>query len=298
MKKRIPFVPLSFERAKIVAGHLQGWGEMFTKAFPSLHWELEQSELDMEPREWGGIAVWAGLLFFTVITLLLMGLFIIAGMLTLRMLAISFLAGLGIGFGTLFYMLFYPRLLSSRKVKELERNLPQALHHLLVHVRSGVPLFNSFVSIARAGYGTLSKEFGKAVNEITTGVSEIHALEELARNNPSQYFRRVLWQIVNAMKSGADIGVTIKEIVEDLAIDQRVAIKKYGSELNPLALFYMVLVVIFPTLGIVFLLIISSFVGAVFMDIHLMLMAILAFLFVVQIMFIGMIKSKRPAGVD
>ena len=105
-----------------------------------------------------------------------------------------------------------------------------------------------------------------------------------------------IWQIVNALKSGSDIGQTLKQIVNDLAVEQRVAIKKYGSELNPLALFYMMLVVIFPTLGIVFILILFSFVS-VAIDIHVILMGVLAFLLIFQIMFIGMIKSKRPVGI-
>ncbi|MFQ5648059.1 MAG: hypothetical protein ACE5FW_02375, partial [Candidatus Aenigmatarchaeota archaeon] len=150
---------------------------MLSHLFPALHWELKQADLDMEPREWAGLAMWAGLLFFLLVATLLAGMFFIAKTLTMKTLAISLLAGFGVGAGTLFYFLFYPKLLASRKVKEVEKNLPQALHHMLIHVRSGVPLFNSFISISKSKYGTLSKEFEKAMNEVTTGVSEVAALE-------------------------------------------------------------------------------------------------------------------------
>ena len=211
-------------------------------------------------------------------------------------LLISGLVGFAIGSATFFYLIFYPKLHVGRKTKDVEKYLHTALCQMLIHVRSGVPLFNSFVALANAGYGQLSQEFRKAVSEINTGKSEIQALEIMTRENPSLYFRRIIWQLVNAMKSGADIGTTIKEIVDNIAIEQRVAIKKYGSELNPLALFYMVLVVIFPTLGIIFLLILSSFVGAAF-NIQLLLMAVLGFLVVIQFMFMGMIRTKRPVGI-
>ena len=82
-----------------------------------------------------------------------------------------------------------------------------------------------------------------------------------------------------------------------MGADQKAAIKKYGSELNPLVLFYMVLVVIFPTLGIVFLLVLSSFVAAAF-DMQVVMTAVLVFLVLVQLMFIGLVKSKRPLGID
>jgi pilus assembly protein TadC len=142
----------------------------------------------------------------------------------------------------------------------------------------------------------LSHEFKRAVNEINTGKSEIAALEMLARDNPSLYFRRVLWQMVNALKSGADIGQTMKQIVDNLSEEQRIAIKKYGAQLNPLALMYMIFCVIFPTLGITFLLVISSFIGIGF-DLEYMLIGILVFLVMFQFMLIGLIKSRRPVGV-
>jgi flagellar protein FlaJ len=125
----------------------------------------------------------------------------------------------------------------------------------------------------------------------------VESLEVMARENPSLHFRRILWQVINALKSGADVAVTLKEIVDSMLVDQRVAIKKYGSELNPLALFYMLLVVIFPTLGIIFMLVLFSFVGSLAIDLRVIMFGVLVFLFVFQFMFIGMVKSKRPVGV-
>ena len=122
------------------------------------------------------------------------------------------------------------------------------------------------------------------------------ALEELARDNPSLHFRRIMWQIVNSLNSGADIGSTVKEIVDNIVAEQRTAIKKYGSELNPLALFYMILVVIFPTLGIIFLLVLFSFVGTA-MSIEVILMGILAMVTFAQFMFMGIMKFRR-IGLD
>jgi pilus assembly protein TadC len=118
----------------------------------------------------------------------------------------------------------------------------------------------------------------------------------LARQNPSLYFRRIMWQMVNALKSGADIGDTIKQIVDTLSEEQRIAIKKYGAQLNPLALMYMIFAVIFPTLGITFLLVVSSFIG-IGIDIQYVLLGILGFLLMFQFMIIGLIKSRRPIGI-
>jgi len=294
--KRIPFLPLSPEKALKTSRHFLGIGESLSKFFPGIGWHLQQAEINLEEREWLSIAFYV-FLFYTI--LLFSGLFVIflAAKIALpTAFGFSFVIGFGLGIVQLVYLANYPKLVSRRNIHDIDANLPAALHHLLVHVRSGVPLFNSLVSVAATNYGTLSREFQRAINEIETGKSETAALEMLARNNPSLHFRRIMWQMINSMKSGVDIGQTLKEIVNSIAAEQKVAIKKYGSELNPLALFYMMLVVIFPTLGIVFLLVLTSFVGTG-LNIEFVLIGILIFLFLVQFMFVGLMKNKRPVGV-
>ncbi len=294
--KRIPVVPFPMEKAARIARHFLGLGEMLSRFFPGLHFELDQAGFDYEPREWCAIAVFCFVFYLCLLSGLMFTLMLAAKLELIRVVTLALPAGLIVGLVSMVYLIFYPKLFVNRKVRDLEKNLPTALHHLLIEIRSGVPLYNSLVSIAQSKYGSLSKEIRKAVNEINTGRSEIGALETLARENPSLYFRRVMWQIVNSLKSGADIGDTIKNLVESLAEDQRIAIKKYGSSLNPLALMYMLFAVIFPTLGITFLLVISSFVGIGF-DVQFMLMGILGFLLIFQFMLIGLIKSRRPVGI-
>jgi flagellar protein FlaJ len=296
MKKRIPIIPLPLKKATMISKRFLSLGESFSRFFPGLAFELDQSGFDYEPREWCALAIFCFVFYFGMLTGLLLVITVAAKTEILKAVTISFPSGLVVGFVSLIYLTFYPKLQVGRKVKNLEKNLPHGLHHLLIEIKSGVPLYNSLVSISQSKYGTLSDEIRKAVNEINTGKSEIAALEILARENPSLYFRRVMWQMVNSLKSGADIGDTMKNLVDGLSEDQRIAIKKYGASLNPLALMYMLFAVIFPTLGITFMLVISSFIG-IGLDIQTMLMAILGFLVIFQFMLIGMIKSKRPVGI-
>jgi flagellar protein FlaJ len=298
VKNRIPFLPLPYTKILGITEHLLGVGEALSKAFPSLEFELEQAEFEVSPRRWASIALFAFIFYFMLIFGLLFMVTALAARTELMIsMAISLLSGLAIGCASMLFLLFYPKLSSSKKIREIEKNLPYALHHILVEVRSGVPLYNCMTAIGGSDYGILSREFRKVVNEINTGKSEVDALEKLTRNTPSLHFRRVMWQLINTLKSGADIGDTIKEIVENMSIEQRVAIKKYGSQLNPLALMYMMLAVIFPTLGITFLLVLSSFTGLQ-MNMEMILMAIMAGMIFFQFMFIGLVKSRRPPGID
>ena len=296
MEKRFPLLPMSLERAARTSKHLVSWGEFFSGIFHSLSFELEQADLDFEPREWIAIALFSFIFYAGWLSSALFLVFFIAKISLVTALLVSLLVGFTVGFASFSYIAFYPKLYVTRKVKDVEKNIPFALRHLLVEVRSGVPLFNALSSIARSKYGQLSIEMQKAVNEINTGKSEIAALEMLARQNPSLYFRRIMWQIVNSLKSGTDIGSTIKEIVNQVTKDQSIEIKQYGAQLNPIALMYMIFAVIFPTLGITFLLVISSFVG-LSINLEWILLGILGFLLLFQFMIIGIIKSKRPIGV-
>jgi flagellar protein FlaJ len=296
MKKRIPVLPIPLDKAMKVANNLLNIGDALSNMFPSLDFELEQSGYDYEPREWVALGVFSGLFYFSMMFGAMSVITMAAKIALVRAIGLSFAVGFAIAMMSFFYIVFYPKLQINKKVKDLEGNLPYALQHLLIEIRSGVPLFNSMDSIAKSNYGVLSVEIQKAVNEINTGKSEIAALEKLARLNPSLYFRRVMWQIVNALKSGADIGATVEQIVISLSSDQVISIKKYGATLNPLALMYMIFAVIFPTLGITFILVISSFLG-LGISLELVLLGILLFIFFFQFMMIGLIKTRRPVGV-
>jgi flagellar protein FlaJ len=290
-------LPLPYDKVKSITEHFLGIGENLSKMFPSLEFDLEQSGFEISPRRWMSIALFAFMFYCILIFGLVMLVTVVAKIEFSRSVIVSLFAGLGIGGGSFMFLSFYPKLSAQKKVNDIEKNLPYVLHHILVQVRSGVPLYDTLVSIAKGDYGTMSREMRKVVNEINTGKSEAEALEKVTRETPSFFFRRVMWQLINALKSGADVGVTMKEIVENLAVEQRVAIKKYGAQLNPLALMYMLFAVIFPTLGITFLIVLSSFTGMKF-SLELVLTGITGVIVLFQFMFIGLIKSRRPAGID
>lgn len=297
MRTKIPFLPLPYHVVRKITDKFLGLGQNLTSFFPSLEYDLEQSGFEISPRRWMSIALFTFLFYFFLIFGVLSLVTILVKVEITRAMTISFFAGLGIGVASFLFLSFYPKLSAQKRVKNIEKNLPYVLHHILVQVRAGVSLYDTLVSIAKSNYGLMSKEMRRVVNEINTGKSEAEALEKITRETPSFFFRRVMWQIINALKSGADIGDIMKEIVGNLAIEQRISIKKYGSQLNPLALMYMLFAVIFPTLGITFLLVLASFTG-ISINIELILAAIMGVLVIFQFMFVGLIKSRRPVGID
>ena len=194
-----------------------------------------------------------------------------------------------------FNQMIYPKIFVARSQKNIEKNLLSGLEDILVQINSGIPLFTVLVNISSSNYGALSNEFKKGVRRINAGSPEQQVLEDLSKTNPSTYFKRVLWQISNGMNAGSDMGIVIRDSIKALNEEQLIQIQNYGNKLNPLMVFYMLVAVIIPSLAITFLTILSSMLGlpgrttmAVFIGLFLGV----AF---VQIMFLGLIKSKRPS---
>jgi pilus assembly protein TadC len=190
--------------------------------------------------------------------------------------------------------LFYPKMLSRKKIRSMEQNLLPALQNVLIQLNSGIPIFNILTNIASGDYGELSKEFDKAVRDINAGRNQADALEEIATNNPSVLFRRAVWQIVNGMKAGADMSNVMSEIIDALGEQQLIQIQNYGSQLSPLAMFYMLAAVIVPSLSVTFIIILSSFIALSPGMVKTAFWSLLVFTIFLQIMFLGVIRSRRP----
>ena len=213
---------------------------------------------------------------------------------SLQTFMINVLVDGSLAIGMYFYGVNYPRLVANRRIRELEKPLMNAFRHVLIKIRSGVPLFNALASLSE-GYGEVSKEMSIAVFRANAGVPLTQALDEVAAKNPSIYFRRALWQISNTLKVGADLNQTLTSIVESFSESQIISATKYGRQLNMISMLYMILTVIFPTLGVTFLVILSSFIG-IMID-WFILTLIFVFGIVIQVFFLTLIKNKQPSMV-
>jgi len=269
------------------------FGVIISKSKPSLKLELFQSEIALLPKVYASIVALTTIFYFFVMTpvIFLIG-FLARGV-------ADFVLPLAVGsIFSMFifsYLMRYPKFVALRRIKKLDKDLLNSLQHVLIEIKSGVPLFNSMISVT-TGYGEVSDEFKIVVKEINAGVPEIKALERASLRNPSLHFRRSIWQITNAMKAGSNVASALESIVDSLTQEQIIAIRKYGQELSPFTLMYMLIAVIMPTLGITFLIILSSFAGLKIPDF--MFPMILLILAIFQYFYMGVIKTKRPALVS
>ncbi len=287
---KVPLLLIPLRAGLKISRPLYGVSTRILEKSKFLSRDLAKLESDLSPAEYLNLAIVNSIIYFFIAAFLAWSILRRAG--HEKQLEFALATGLIASLGVLFFCLAYPRWLSHKKTAQIDRDLLFAARHLRIQTTAGVPLFESLVS-ASSGYGIVSDEFKKIVTTVQAGGNLAIALEETAMHNPSYYYSRILWQMSNAVKAGTDIGPVLSEIVDFLAEEQRIEMRNYGAQLNTLAIMYLMACIIVPTISLIFLMVISSFIDLPITDT--VLLFILASMVFVQYMFIGLIESRRPA---
>lgn len=291
MNFKIPFSLVPFSILRKISIPFIGVTHYIEPLFPSLNLNLKQADIKLTVREYLSMCIAASLMFFLFLSLVIGSLLYAIGSSSLFLaITISVIFTVFV----FFQQLYYPVMLINKRIRSIEINLLPALQDFLIQLNSGIPLFNILVNISSHDYGELSNEFKKVVKEINAGIPQIGALDEVASRNPSLFFRRALWQIVNGMKAGSDMANVLGEAIKALSEEQLIQIQRYGSQLNPLAMFYMLVVIIMPSLATTFITIMSTFIALSEFATKLVFWGLFVIVLFFQIMFLGMIKSRRP----
>ncbi|NIA04149.1 MAG: hypothetical protein GWP09_02245 [Nitrospiraceae bacterium] len=194
----------------------------------------------------------------------------------------------------LFYKAYqYQPDIKIKKIRrEIDKEIVFAGRYMIVELESGISIYDAMKNTIKS-YPNVGKYFRMVVDKVDMGVTVKKALNQVIEITPSDNFRRILWQILNSMKTGTNIAHSINSVVEMIVKEQMISLNEYSKKLNPLAMFYMIMAVIFPSLGVTFAIIFSSFLGFK-MDLSMMLI-FSAFIGGIQYFFYNLIKDQRPA---
>ena len=273
---------------KIKAGFLNTFFQRIAKTSPMLKLKLKQAGIDDKPEEFikktflSAFYMTTGIVVF--LFLILAKLNLVKGFLFLIVPVIFVVL--------FFYMIRLPDLRITRKEKEIGREMIFVGRFIIIELESGVPLYNAMVNVTR-NFTIVGKYFKEITDKIDLGTSMEDALNEAAELIPSDDLRKVLWQIINSMRTGSNVAKSLYSVVDQVTKEQITEVNKYGKKLNPLAMFYMIIAVILPSLGMTMMIILSSFIKfQLSLTILLFIAGLLGFL---QFMFISLVKFSRPA---
>lgn len=263
---------------------------LISSYFPNLKNDITTSGLKITPQDFARMVV-KNTVTYSLITIVLSFLILILLKTTYLWLLPIFIISIIFYFNVWMY---YPKVKAKQRERNIDKDMVFAGRHLIIALRSGVPLFQAMVGITR-DYGEVSKEFNKIVERITLGEPPVQAIRNVMKYNPSKFFNRMSLQIINVLNSGANMASSLDSAMNQISQEQIISLKEYGQKLNPLSMFYMLFAIVFPSLGVVFITILISFTGGGLANMGVGILFLAGvYIFSIQIIFISMIESSRP----
>ncbi len=196
------------------------------------------------------------------------------------------------------FVLFYKFLSLNLEAKmkhvqhDIDKEVIYAGRFLLVKLESGTPFFNALIEGTRA-HGVAGKYFQEIVDDINFGTPIEEALGNAMVLTPSEKFRRILFTVNNSLRLGIDISTSLQSVLNDLVVEQMNEIQEYSKKLGSIAMFYLLMAIVIPSLGMTVIVIVLSF-----MSIRLDIVGYSALIFIIlliQLFFMSLFRSIRPS---
>lgn len=186
-----------------------------------------------------------------------------------------------------------PRMKTGGKSTAASREIPFALRQMATELRAGIGLHDSMRSVAMSGYGPLSEEFARALEEIKYGETTEKALVDMSDRIGSEGLTRAINQITRTLSSGGDLAKTLNVIADDTAYEMRMKLKDYAQKLNSFTMIYMFVAILGPVILMIMLIAATTVAGPIMPPIILIILYIFFFPAVVAFMAF-MIKRLEP----
>ena len=213
---------------------------------------------------------------------------------------ISFLTGIEIGamflvivFMLYVFVLYYPDMKDKRSYSDLNQELPYALRHMGIELKSGKGLHDAMLTIRNADYGSLSREFTRVLEEIKFGKSTEDSLLEMSHRVKSEGLSRSIHQIIGTLRVGGNLASSLEIIAQDISFDMQIKLKEYSQNLNSFILIYTFLVILAPVISLIMLMAGSTVMGDIISSE--LLFVIYGIFFPLVVIFMGLfIKKLEP----
>ncbi len=152
----------------------------------------------------------------------------------------------------LFYIMSFfvaikiPESNAKRRGKVIDKVLPFALRHFATEIKAGVGVHKAIKAIAYSGYGALSGEFKRVIDEIEKGVTTEDALEALANRTESDDLARSVLHVMRALRTGGNLSEILTKIADDVSFNLSIRMRDFSERLTLISLFYMMAGVVLP----------------------------------------------------
>ena len=191
------------------------------------------------------------------------------------------------------FMKFYPQIKQKRSYNDLNQELPYALRHMGIELKSGKGLHDTLITVSNANYGSFSHELNRVLEQVRYGESTENALLEMSNRVGSDGLSRSVQQIVGTLRVGGNLAHSLEVIADDISFDMHVKLKDYSQRLNSFILIYTFVAILAPVILLIMLMAASTVMGDIIPSN--MVLIVYAALFPMIVAFMGLfIKKLEP----
>lgn len=191
------------------------------------------------------------------------------------------------------FIIYYPKIKEQKNYSDLNQELPYALRHMGIELKSGKGLHDTLVTIKDSDYGTFSKEINRVLEEVKYGKSTEDSLLEMSKRIQSEGLTRAIQQIVGTLRVGGNLAYSLEIIANDISFEMQIKLKEYSQRLNSFILIYTFIAILAPVISLIMLMAGSTVMGDIISSSLLML--IYSIFFPMIVMFMGIfIKKLEP----
>ena len=191
------------------------------------------------------------------------------------------------------FLVYYPKIREHRNYSDLNQDLPYALRHMGIELKSGKGLHDTLLTIRDADYGTFSKEINRVLEEVKFGKSTEDSLLEMSKRINSKGLSRAIQQIVGTLRVGGNLAKSLDIFAKDISFEMQIKLKEYSQKLNSFILIYTFIAILAPVISLIMLMASSTVMGDIISSSLLLL--IYCVFFPMIVMFMGVfIKKLEP----
>ena len=136
------------------------------------------------------------------------------------------------------FLIYYPQIKEKNSYSDLNQELPYALRHMSIELKSGKGLHDTMLTIKNSDYGSISKEFTRVLEEIKFGKQTEESLQEMSHRVNSEGLNRTIHQIIGTLRVGGNLANSLDIIAKDISFETQIKLKEYSQKLNSFILIY------------------------------------------------------------
>lgn len=191
------------------------------------------------------------------------------------------------------FTFYYPQIKEKNSYSDLNQELPYALRHMGIELKSGKGLHDTLTTIKNADYGSLSKEFNRVLEEVKYGKPTEESLLEMSHRVNSEGLSRTIHQIIGTLRVGGNLANNLNIIANDISFETQIKLKEYSQKLNSFILIYTFIAILAPVIILIMLMASSTVMGDIISGN--LLLVIYGLFFPLVITFMGItIKKLEP----